>query len=218
MESYFLIKQQREIEQAPVDTMGCYSIGFGHKGDIKKFHILVGLLFSSQTKDEVTYSAMVKLTKLLGIITPENILKMAPEEIHSCISKIGYHNKKLKYLIDISKKVINKMPTCFEEVIKLPGIGRKMAYLYLFYGCERVEGISVDTHVHRISNRIGLVQSKNPEETRKSLELKLDKTEWNEINRVLVGFGQVICLPIKPKCNMCYAKNICPSSNNKMDF
>ena len=105
------------------------------------------------------------------------------------------------------------MPEDLESILKLPGVGKKMAYLYLANACNKNEGIGVDTHVHRISNRIGLVSTKTPEETRKELESKIPQKEWQSINKVLVGFGQTICLPLRPKCKECDASKICLKNN-----
>lgn len=220
MQNYFLIKIQRQKIIAPVDLMGCYSMGKDYSGNIKKFHILLGLLFSSQTRDEITYQAFLNLKNLLKEITPENILKFPKNEIHKCISKIGYHNKKLEYLIEISRNIIkNNYPETLEDVLKLPGIGRKMAYLYLYYALDKNLGIAVDTHVHRVSNRIGLVKTKEPEKTREELEKIFDIEEYPIINNTLVGFGQTICLPVNPKCYNCIILKKCPSSilNKKLN-
>lgn len=212
MDLYFKIKEQRKTIQAPVDSMGCCEVGKEHEGDVRRFQILVALLLSSQTRDEVTYSAVKSLNSFLGVLTPERVLRSAEDSLHKCIEKVGYHNKKVKFLIEISKRVRNAMPTTLESVLKLPGIGKKMAYLYLQHACGKNEGIGVDTHVHRISNRIGLVQTKDPEETRKALESILETSEWKEINKVMVGFGQVICTPTKPKCSQCIVSKECPCS------
>lgn len=212
MDLYFKIKEQRKTFRAPVDNMGCYSVGVGHEGNTKKFQILIALLLSSQTRDEVTYSAIKSLNSFLGTLTPEHVLKSPEDSLHKCIEKVGYHNKKVKFLIEISKRVRNAMPNTLEDVLKLPGIGKKMAYLYLQHGCGRNEGIGVDTHVHRISNRIGLVQTREPEETRKALEKMLETSEWQEINRVMVGFGQTVCTPTRPKCSQCIVSEECPCS------
>lgn len=212
MDLYFLIKEQRKSIKAPVDTMGCCSVGKELTPEEKKFQILVALLLSSQTRDEVTYAAVSSLRLLLNDLTPKNILKCPETDLHKCLEKVGYHNKKLKFLLEISKRVLKEMPSTLEDVLKLPGIGKKMAYLYLFHGCNKNEGIGVDTHVHRISNRIGLVHSKTPEETRIQLEALVPKEEWQELNSVMVGFGQRICLPVKPKCSSCIARDKCPSS------
>lgn len=213
MDLYFKIKEQRKNIVAPVDTMGCASMGKNQ--DDRKFYVLVGLLLSSQTKDEVTYKAVENLENKLGTLSPSNVLQAQREDIHKCIEKVGYHNKKTQFLYEISKKVEGKMPDTLEETLALPGIGKKMAYLYLAHACNKNEGIGVDTHVHRISNRLKMVKSKNEEGTRMQLEKIFEKDEWQTINKVLVGFGQTICLPLKPKCNQCSISELCPFRNNK---
>lgn len=216
MDLYFKIKEQRKMITAPVDTMGCCSAGKEYEGDVKKFQILVALLLSSQTRDDVTYSAVKSLNSLLGTLTPEHVLNCPETLVHKCIEKVGYHNKKVKFLMEISRRVKDGMPSTLEDVLRLPGIGRKMAYLYLQHGCNKNEGIGVDTHVHRISNRIGLVRTKTPEETRKALESVLERPEWQEINGVMVGFGQVVCTPTRPKCPTCVISKECPYSLERL--
>lgn len=213
MDLYFKIKKQRDELEAPVDSMGCSCVGHAYPRDIKNFQILVFLLLSSQTKDEVTYSAIESLNKEMGVLTPENVLNSREEDVSRCLRAVGFHNKKLKFLYEISRKVKDKMPEALDELLKLPGVGRKMANLYLNHALGRNEGISVDTHVHRISNRIGLVNAKDPERTRKALESIFDKSEWPEVNRVFVGFGQVICKAVRPKCEECKAQSECPYYN-----
>lgn len=207
MDLYFKIKEQRKSIIAPVDYVGCASMGRNQED--RKFYVLVGLLLSSQTKDEVTFKAVENLEKLLGVLSPSNVLKTSKDEIHKCIEKVGYHNKKTNFLFQIAEKVKEKMPETLEETLALPGIGKKMAYLYLAHGCGRNEGIGVDTHVHRISNRLGLVKSKNEEETRLALEKTFEREEWQPINKVFVGFGQTICKPVNPRCNECCVKEFC---------
>lgn len=154
----------------------------------------------------------MNLKKLLINITPENVLAAKKEQVHKCISKVGYHNKKLNYLLEISQRTRNKIPDTLDEILKLPGIGKKMAYLYMYYALDINIGVSVDTHVHRIANRIMLAKTKNPESTRLALENIFDIEEYPNINKTLVGFGQSICLPINPKCSDCIIYKLCPSS------
>lgn len=215
MEIYLKIKEQRDSINAPVDYIGCHSMGKNQEENIRKFQILIGLLLSSQTKDEVTFKAIENLNKKLGILSPTAVLNSDREEVHECINKVGYHNKKTGFLYEICKRVVNGMPDSLEETLALPGIGKKMAYLYLAHAHNRNEGIGVDTHVHRISNRIGLVKTKNEEGTRIELEKLFEKEEWQVINKVFVGFGQTICLPTRPKCELCKSSDLCPFYTNK---
>lgn len=240
MDLYFKIKQQRNTFKAPVDLYGCSSIANDKNDRIKnikedasnafntenddKFKILLAVLFSSQTKDEITFKAIKNLENKLKIISPKNILNSKKEDILESIKKIGFANKKLKFLYEISELVKERMPDTLEEVLKLPGIGIKMANLYMLHALGINKGIAVDTHVIRISNRLKLVHSKEPERIRKELEKVFEIEEWPEVNRTFVGFGQVIC-KAKPKCEECIIKDECPynresiknsSRNNKL--
>jgi endonuclease III len=221
---YFKIKKQREKIEAPVDTMGCSIAPAGIPEEERRLHILVSLFLSSQTRDEVTYAAMERLRRMLpegregkseeyNGLTIENLVSSSTGFINGCIEKVGFHNRKaesLKKMAVILKE--RGMPETLGDVLSLPGIGNKMGFLYLNHACGRVLGIGVDTHVHRVSNRIGLVKTKDPNKTQTELERILPRDEWSDINRVLVGFGQKICLPVKPKCKECCVKDECPSS------
>lgn len=227
---YYEIKKQREEISAPVDVMGCASSPVEFDDEERKLYTLVALFLSSQTKDEITYTAMrnlikslpeesaaktgnIKKTKNYNGLTIENLVNSSEQFIDSCISKVGFHKtkaKNLKKIADILKK--KGLPTTLNEAIELPGIGEKMGFLYMLHGCNKVLGIGVDTHVHRIVNRIGLVKTKKPEETRRELEKIVPKEEWKDINKVLVGFGQVICLASNPNCKKCCIDKKCYSS------
>eukprot|EP00866_Antonospora_locustae_P001721 jgi/Antlo1/1721/1872 len=215
---YYRIKEQRSRITAPVDMYGC-SVVSKCCTEKYKFSILVSLLLSSQTKDEVTWAAVQNLdAKILGGLTIEGICNQSIEFINSCISKVGFHNKKSHFLKQIACILIEKgLPESLDDLIKLPGIGYKMAILYLYHACRKIEGISVDTHVHRIANRIGLVKTRSPEQTRKRLQEIMPKSEWAEVNSVLVGFGQVICRPVNPKCSECDIHFDCGSAK-KYEF
>ena len=129
--------------------------------DIKRFQLLVSLILSSQTKDEVTFQAILNLNKKLNPLSLETVKNATIEEINNCIGKVGYHNKKSIFI-----KNIKTIPLTLFDTLKINGVGKKMAYLYMYYGFNKICGVAVDTHVHRISNRIGLVETKNPEKKR----------------------------------------------------
>ncbi len=213
MEAYRKIEKQRKRIIAPVDTMGCAIVPEKNDLEIRRFQILISLMLSSQTKDHVTNSAINRLNDALGGLTAKNVCSASMEVLKKCIEKVGFHNRKVVNLVKIADHVcIHGMPDTLEHVLSLPGIGPKMAYLYLSHGCGKNLGIGVDTHVHRISNRIGFLQTVNAEGSRVALEKKFDPSEWMDVNRVLVGFGQTICQPINPKCGECDARFLCPSS------
>ncbi|ENN71271.1 hypothetical protein YQE_12196, partial [Dendroctonus ponderosae] len=125
---------------------------------------------------------------------------------------------KVKYIKKTSEILKNQykcdIPNTIEDMLKLPGVGPKMAHICMKIAWGEVTGIGVDTHVHRIANMMGWVKTKTPEQTEKALESWLSFDPWNEVNHLLVGFGQQICLPINPQCSSCLNK-ICPSSKAK---
>lgn len=207
---YQQIKTQRDCIVAPVDKYGCSSTQ-EYNVEKRNFTILVSLLLSSQTRDEVTHAAVQTLEqKIAGGVCAESVSKQSVASINACICKVGFHKKKSVYLKSVAEICAQAgIPDTLEDLIKLPGIGYKMAILYLYHACGKVAGISVDTHVHRVANRIGWVTTKNPRHTQKALEKILPPEEWASVNRVLVGFGQVICRPVKPKCLECSVSTWC---------
>ncbi|KAE8150790.1 DNA glycosylase [Aspergillus avenaceus] len=137
----------------------------------------------------------------------ENILAVAPERLNSLIGTVGFHNNKTKYIkaaaVILRDQYNSDIPSTAEELMKLPGVGPKMAFLCMSAAWGKHEGIGVDVHVHRITNLWGWHKTKAPEETRKSLESWLPKDKWHEINKLLVGLGQTVCLPVSRKCGDC---------------
>ncbi|CAI2165843.1 7047_t:CDS:2 [Funneliformis geosporum] len=221
---YAAIKEFRQSIVAPVDTMGCERLA-DEPSDIitpqtSRFQSLVALMLSSQTKDQVTAAAIQNLRqKLPGGLNLDSILQAEEEFLDECISKVGFHRKKAKYLKQSAKvckeEYDNDIPDTVEGLMKLPGVGPKMAYLCMQVAWKQNQGIGVDVHVHRISNRLGWCKTEKvgPENTRQSLESWLPRSLWREINPILVGFGQTTCLPRYPKCSSCPVSNMCPSAN-----
>ena len=175
------------------------------------FKILVATVLSLRTKDEVTAKAAERLFQVAD--TPEKLLKLEEDEIASLIYPVGFYRRKAKNLKEIAKILIEKyggkVPDDLEELLKLPGVGRKTANLVVTLGYGK-PGICVDTHVHRIMNRLGYVKTKTPEETEFALRKKLPKEFWIEINDLLVSLGQHICHPTSPKCSQCPVEPYCP--------
>ncbi|KAH8582392.1 endonuclease III [Cryptosporidium sp. chipmunk genotype I] len=206
------INASREKNLAPVDNFGCCS--FANKSlpeDTWRFHVLVAAFLSSQTKDEVTAACMNRLID--NGLSPEFINNQSVESLRDMLYGVGFYNTKAKNLKEISRIIIQnysgKVPDKYEQLVMLPGIGPKMANLILQIGFGIVVGISVDTHMHRIFNRIGWVKTKNPVETSKEMEKMLPRVYWNDINKVFVGYGQTICKPINPKCQECNIRDYC---------
>jgi endonuclease-3 len=175
------------------------------------FKILVSTVLSLRTKDKVTEEASKRLFQVVK--SPEDLLKLTEEEISNLIYPVGFYRRKAKNLKEIAKILVEKyggrVPSTIEELLKLPGVGRKTANLVVTLGFGK-PGICVDTHVHRIMNRLGYVKTKTPEETEFALREKLPKEYWIEINELLVALGQHICHPTSPKCSQCPISGLCP--------
>lgn len=216
------IKEMRKHRTAPVDEMGCHKcVDPKASAKVGRFQSLVALMLSSQTKDQVTHAAMQRLNTY-GC-TPE-IIKDTPDDVlGKLIYPVGFWKRKVVYIKKTADILINKyesdIPRTLKELCELPGVGPKMSHICMQIAWGEVSGIGVDTHVHRICNRMGWVKkpTKTPEQTRTAVEEWLPKNLWIEVNHLLVGFGQEICLPRFPKCNECLNKNICPfSTKNKI--
>jgi endonuclease-3 len=174
------------------------------------FKILVGTILSSRTRDETTTKVVKTLFKRF-----KNAKELAEgnlEEVKQIIHSIGFYNVKAKRIIEVSQLIVKrfdgKVPNSIEKLLELPGVGRKTANCVLVYGFNKPT-IPVDTHVHRISNRIGLVNTKTPEKTEIELNNIINKKYWLRLNNIFVMYGQNICLPVAPKCELCELKKMC---------
>ncbi len=174
------------------------------------FLILISTLLSLRTKDEVTAQATEKLFPMAR--TPAEMLRLSPEKIEQAIYPVGFYHNKARTIIAVSRELIDRhhslVPDTMEQLLALPGVGRKTANLVLILGFDK-EGICVDTHVHRISNRWGYVRTKTPEQTEFALREKLPRQYWKEINTLLVAFGRRTCLPVSPLCSSCPLRGYC---------
>ncbi|KAH0375778.1 DNA glycosylase, partial [Aureobasidium melanogenum] len=216
---YNMTAEMRKKVLAPVDTMGCESLAERDRSPIdRRLQTLIALMLSSQTKDTVTAVAMKTLQENLeGGFNLAALLTVEPARLNELIAKVGFHNNKTKYIKATAEILRDKfngdIPDTIEGLVSLPGVGPKMAYLTMSAAWGRDEGIGVDVHVHRITNLWGWHKTRNPEETRAELESWLPKEKWHDINHLLVGFGQTICLPVGRKCNQCtLAEGLCPSA------
>ena len=174
------------------------------------FSILIGTILSARTKDESTTKVVKKLFSRYR--TPKALANAKVRNVEKLIKSIGFYHVKAKRIIKVAQ-IINsqykgKVPENFEKLIELPGVGRKTANCVLVYAFD-TPAIPVDTHVHRISNRLGLVNTKMPEETEMELRKKIPKKYWLQINDTFVMYGQNICKPISPMCNICKIKTRC---------
>ena len=175
------------------------------------FEILVSTLLSLRTKDEVTSEAAKRLFGQAR--TPETILALGEKKVAKLIYPVGFYPTKAQRLMAISQILLDQyqgqVPDTIELLLELPGVGRKTANLVLVEGFKK-DAICVDTHVHRISNRIGYVQTKTPDQTEFALRDKLPRKHWIGYNELLVAFGQVICRPVSPFCSKCPVAGMCP--------
>jgi endonuclease-3 len=175
------------------------------------FHILVSTMLSLRTKDEVTSAASERL--LSRAPTAQALARLGQGQIAKLIYPAGFYNTKAKNLKVMARKLVDehagRVPESMEQLLGLPGVGRKTANLVrnLGYG---LQGICVDTHVHRISNRLGWVQTKSPEQTESAMEKVLPRRYWIPINELLVRFGQTVCTPVSPFCSRCPIVQHCP--------
>ena len=178
------------------------------------FKVLISTVISLRTKDKTTEEASERLFKIAH--TPEDISRLPLSTIENCIYPAGFYKVKAKNINYIAKIIVNKyngiVPDSIDELLKLPGVGRKTANLVVTLGYNK-SGICVDTHVHRIANRLGYVNTKTPEQTEIALREKLPKKYWIEINDLLVTYGQNICTPVSPYCSRCRLKNFCDRKN-----
>ncbi|KAM0340109.1 hypothetical protein ACHAPU_010682 [Fusarium lateritium] len=201
---------------AAVDTMGCERLADGSASPKdQRFHTLVALMLSSQTKDTVNAVVMKKMQAELPPFEPgappglnlNNILAIDPKLLNEFIWAVGFHNNKTKYIKQSAEILRDKwdgdIPDTLEGLVSLPGVGPKMAFLCLSVAWGKTLGIGVDVHVHRITNLWGWHKTKNPEETRTTLQSWLPQDRWHEINHLLVGLGQSVCLPVGRKCGEC---------------
>ena len=174
------------------------------------FSILIGTILSARTRDENT----TKIVKLLfsKYKNAKQLANARLKDVEKIIKPIGFYHVKAKRIIDVAKiidsKFHGKVPDNIQELVDLPGVGRKTANCVLVYAFDK-PAIPVDIHVHRISNRLGLVSTKTPEETETSLMKKIPKKYWLDINDTFVMYGQNICKPITPLCSVCKIRNYC---------
>ena len=174
------------------------------------FRILIGTILSARTKDESTAKVVKKL--FAKYKTSKALATAKVKDVEKTIKSIGFYHVKAKRIINVASIIYSqyhgKVPDDFEQLIALPGVGRKTANCVLVYAFDK-PAIPVDIHVHRISNRLGLVETKTPEETEFALMKKIPKKFWLDINETFVMYGQNICKPITPMCNVCKIKKIC---------
>ncbi|MBI2524784.1 MAG: endonuclease III [Candidatus Rokubacteria bacterium] len=175
------------------------------------FRVLVACLLSLRTKDETTGPAAARLFALAD--TPGAMLRLTPASIERAIFPVGFYRTKARVLLGVCRDLLERfdgrVPDSIDALLTLKGVGRKTANLVVTVGFHK-PGICVDVHVHRISNRLGYVATRTPEETEMALRARLPRRHWIGYNDLLVAFGQNLCLPVSPKCSICPVRPLCP--------
>lgn len=178
--------------------------------DRDPFLVLIGTIISLRTRDELTEVVINRLTEVAR--KPEEILALSDEALEMLIYPANFYKNKASVIKGASKTILEryngKVPDTIDELLKIKGIGRKTANLVVIEGYGR-PGICVDTHVHRISNRLGVIKTKTPDRTEEELRKVLPKRYWTIYNTLLVPFGKKVCRPISPFCSACPITHIC---------
>lgn len=183
-----------------------------HTDDFRDpFFSLISTVMSHRTRDNITYPAAKKLFERFS--TPEEMVEADTDEIETLIRDVGFYRIKAGRIKEISRILLERydgrVPEDIESLLGLPGVGRKTANCVLAHAFLK-DALAVDTHVHRISNRLGLVETKVPEETETELKKIFPQKYWRHVNLLLVKLGQNICRPISPRCGVCALNDICP--------
>lgn len=175
------------------------------------FKVLISCILSLRTKDEVTAEASKRLYALAN--TPQEMVKLSTRQIEKAIYPVGFYITKSKRIKEICQRLLKefggKVPPDFDTLLTFKGVGRKTANIVMTYGFFRDGYIPVDTHCHRIPNRLGWVQTKTPEQTEEALKRVLPRRYWQDFNNLFVQFGQNICRPVGPRCGACPISKYC---------
>ena len=181
-----------------------------HEAECGPFQILVGTILSARTRDENTAEVSKRL--FARYPDPAKLARAKKKDVERVIKSIGFYRVKAGRIIEVAKIIDGRyggrVPKDLEKLVELPGVGRKTANCVLVYAFGE-PAIPVDTHVHRISNRLGLVETRTPEETEAALAKKIPKKFWLEINDTFVMYGQNICRPVSPMCDRCRIRRSC---------
>lgn len=181
------------------------------------FRVLVGALLSARTNDRTTSAVCTKLFRKVKKISDFD--KLSIKQIEKLIYPVGFYKNKAKYIKKLSKVLRedfnNQIPNTIEELVELPGVGRKTANLVVAVAFKK-PAICVDVHVHRIMNRLGYLKTKNPLQTEMALREKLPKKYWRITNKIFVAFGQNLCRPVSPFCSKCPISAYCNRTGVKV--
>lgn len=200
-----LLKQEIKHFENPIAT----EIGERTKDP---FLVLISCILSLRTKDTTTGPASKRLFDLAD--NPKDMLKLSKKQIEEAIFPVGFYPTKAKWIKQVCKILIEeckgKVPDKEEDLLQLPGIGRKCMGIVMCYGFGKNSHIPVDTHVFKVTNRLGWVKTKTPEKTERELMKIIPRKYWHDLNNLLVAHGQNVCVPISPFCSKCYISKYCP--------
>ena len=178
------------------------------------FQVLIATLLSARTQDATTLAASTRLFKRGR--TPKALAKLSVKDIETLIYPVSFYRNKARFVKSTCEKLVKqfrgRVPTTLEEMVTLPGVGRKTANLVMILAYGSQKNICVDTHVHRIANRLGWVKTKLPEQTEQALYENTDARWWPYINLYLVTWGQNVCRPVYPRCGDCVLASLCPKA------
>ena len=193
-----------------MDDPAIQKIAEEQKGDA--FQVLVATMLSAQTKDTITIEASTRLFRRARI--PRTVARLPLRTLERLIFPVSFYRNKARHIKEACRQLIvrfgGNVPTTMEELLTLPGVGRKTANLTLIVGYQSESNICVDTHVHRISNRLGWVSTRTPEQTEQALYDAAPRRWWPLINLYLVTWGQNVCRPVYPRCGACTVEMLCP--------
>jgi endonuclease III len=176
------------------------------------FQVLIATMLSAQTRDPVTAAASARLFRVAR--TPRTMAKLTTKRIEKLIYPVSFYRNKAVHVRETCRQIIERydgrVPETMEELLTLPGVGRKTANLVLILAHASRDNICVDTHVHRISNRLGWVKTRTPDQTEQALYKAVPRRWWPRVNLFLVTWGQNVCRPVYPRCRACVVSTLCP--------
>jgi endonuclease-3 len=181
------------------------------------FQVLIATMLSAQTRDAVTAAASERLFRAAR--TPKTMAKLTTGEIQELIYPVSFYRNKAVHVKQACEQILarygGRVPDTMEELLTLPGVGRKTANLVLILSFQSLQNICVDTHVHRISNRLGWVRTRTPEQTEQALYAATNRRWWPYLNLYLVTWGQNVCRPVYPRCGECVIRAHCATGRTR---
>ncbi len=206
----YILRHMRRMVESSKDSRATALAELKSTEDGDPFKILIGTVLSHRTRDESTAKASERLFEVYH--TPKELAEADEKKVKELIRSVGFYNVKTKNVIKVAQQIVEEfngtVPDDMESLLTLRAVGRKTANCVLVYGFNK-PAIPVDTHVHRIANRLGIVTTKTPEQTEVELRKRVPLRYWLELNEMFVRFGQTVCKPVGPKCGACDLKTSC---------